>query len=207
MTRGPRELYTAVPRLSSLARHSAWGTHHPDQSLHEFSQFQYQGAPADNFLFLVWVSSIMILQQQESWVRITLQMTASQAVVLGVDFRLVLLITYWRSCEAGVVTCLRALSNDGMGLSIVRSLILVRGRTYRFTDTTIIFKSFENIHYTAWFKNMDSVSYVYISWTIHGTCMWMIYITFERGSPKFSNTAARNEEETHAAQQSLPHFE
>ena len=42
---------------------------------------------------------------------------------------------------------------------------------------------------TGWFKMMDSISYVYISWTIHG--MWMIYITFERGSPKFSNTTAR----------------
>jgi hypothetical protein len=41
----------------------------------------------------------------------------------------------------------------------------------------------------AWFKKMDSISYVYISWTIHG--MWMIYITFERGGPKFSNTTAR----------------
>ena len=40
-----------------------------------------------------------------------------------------------------------------------------------------------------WFKKMDSISYVYISWTIH--CMWMIYITFERGGPKFSNTTAR----------------
>ena len=40
--------------------------------------------------------------------------------------------------------------------------------------------------YTEWFKKMDSISYVYISWTIHG--MWMIYITFERGGPKFSNT-------------------
>ena len=37
--------------------------------------------------------------------------------------------------------------------------------------------------YTGWFKKMDSISYVYISWTIHG--MWMIYITFERGGPKF----------------------
>jgi hypothetical protein len=36
---------------------------------------------------------------------------------------------------------------------------------------------------------MDLISYVYISWTIHG--MWMIYITFEGGSPKFSNTTAR----------------
>jgi hypothetical protein len=38
-------------------------------------------------------------------------------------------------------------------------------------------------------KKMDWISYFYISWTIH--CMWMIYITFERGGPKFSNTAAR----------------
>jgi hypothetical protein len=38
-------------------------------------------------------------------------------------------------------------------------------------------------HTTAWFKKMDSISWVYISWTIHG--MWMIYITFERGGPKF----------------------
>ena len=45
------------------------------------------------------------------------------------------------------------------------------------------------VTYTAWFKKMDSNSYVYISWTIHG--MWMIYITFERGGPKFSNTTAR----------------
>ena len=29
---------------------------------------------------------------------------------------------------------------------------------------------------------MDSISYVYISWTIH--VMWMIYIIFERGGPK-----------------------
>ena len=34
---------------------------------------------------------------------------------------------------------------------------------------------------------MYSISYVHISWTIHG--MWMIYITFETGCPKFSNTA------------------
>ena len=44
-------------------------------------------------------------------------------------------------------------------------------------------------YYTAWLKNMDSISYVYISWNVHG--MWMIYITFERGGPKFSNTTAR----------------
>ena len=46
----------------------------------------------------------------------------------------------------------------------------------------------QNIN-TAWFKKVDSISYVYISWTIHG--MWMIYITFERGGSKFSNTTAR----------------
>jgi len=43
--------------------------------------------------------------------------------------------------------------------------------------------------YTVWFKKMDSISYVYISWTIRGMCM--IYITFERGGPKFSNTTSR----------------
>ena len=42
---------------------------------------------------------------------------------------------------------------------------------------------------TAWFKKIDSISYVYISWTIYG--MWMVYVTFERGGPKFSNTTAR----------------
>ena len=42
---------------------------------------------------------------------------------------------------------------------------------------------------TGWLKNIDSISYVYISWTLHG--MWMIYITFERGGPKFLNTIAR----------------
>ena len=43
-------------------------------------------------------------------------------------------------------------------------------------------------------KKMDSISYVYISWTIHG--MWMIYITFETGGPKYSNTTAREETKT-----------
>jgi len=43
--------------------------------------------------------------------------------------------------------------------------------------------------HTAWFKTRDSIPYVYISWTIHG--LWMIYITFELGDPKFSNTTAR----------------
>jgi hypothetical protein len=36
---------------------------------------------------------------------------------------------------------------------------------------------------------MDSISYVFIYWTIHG--MWIIYITFERGGPKFLSTTAR----------------
>ena len=42
--------------------------------------------------------------------------------------------------------------------------------------------------YTGWFIKMNSILYVYISRTIHG--MWMIYITFERGGPKFSHTTA-----------------
>jgi len=43
--------------------------------------------------------------------------------------------------------------------------------------------------YTAWFRKMDSMLYIYISWTIHG--MWMIYITFEREDPYFLITIAR----------------
>jgi len=41
---------------------------------------------------------------------------------------------------------------------------------------------------------------------MHG--MWMIYITFERGGPKFSNITAEcwNEDKTHAAQQSPAQF-
>ena len=42
---------------------------------------------------------------------------------------------------------------------------------------------------TAWLKKIYSISYVYNFWTIHG--MWMSYITFERGGPKFSNITAR----------------
>ena len=42
---------------------------------------------------------------------------------------------------------------------------------------------------SGWFKKTDTISYAYISWTIHG--MWMIYITLERGGPKFSNITAR----------------
>jgi hypothetical protein len=61
-------------------------------------------------------------------------------------------------------------------------------------------------HSTAWLKKIDSISYVYICWTIHG--MWMIYITFERGGPKFSYTTGwiLNWRRTHAAQQSPTQF-
>ena len=45
------------------------------------------------------------------------------------------------------------------------------------------------VFYTAWLKKIDSISYVYLSWTIYG--MWMIYIIFERGGPTFSNTTTR----------------
>ena len=37
--------------------------------------------------------------------------------------------------------------------------------------------------YTGWLKKMDSISYVYITWTIYG--MWMIYIIFGKGSLHF----------------------
>ena len=46
-----------------------------------------------------------------------------------------------------------------------------------------------NIFNTAWFKKINSISCVYISWFIHG--IWMIYITFEREDPKFLNTTTR----------------
>ena len=36
--------------------------------------------------------------------------------------------------------------------------------------------------HTAWFKKMDSISYIYISWIIH--LIWMNYITFKRGDSK-----------------------
>jgi len=39
-------------------------------------------------------------------------------------------------------------------------------------------------------KKIDSISYVYISWTIHGI-LWMMYITCEKGSPQCLNTIAR----------------
>jgi len=56
-----------------------------------------------------------------------------------------------------------------------------------------------SIIYTAWLKKMGSISYVYISWTIHG--MWMIYTSFERWGPTFSNTTARALAERTAVQQ------
>jgi hypothetical protein len=37
-------------------------------------------------------------------------------------------------------------------------------------------------------KNMDSISYVYISWNTYD--MWIIYIKFERWGLRFSNTTA-----------------
>ena len=61
----------------------------------------------------------------------------------------------------------------------------VHHRTVSTVTESIEFVS-DRMWYTGWFKKMDSISYVYISWTIHG--MWMIYITFERGGPKLSNT-------------------
>jgi len=45
---------------------------------------------------------------------------------------------------------------------------------------------------------MDSISYDYIYWTVHG--MWIIYIAFEREDPKFSNFTARMLELSPSAQ-------
>ena len=70
----------------------------------------------------------------------------------------------------------------------IRLFILFSIYISRCYDITNIYFS-NTKHDTASFKKMDSISYVNISWTIHG--MWMIYITFERGGPKFSNTTAR----------------
>jgi len=47
----------------------------------------------------------------------------------------------------------------------------------------ILYKISKSLRTTGWFKKMDSISYVYISWTVKGT--WMIYITFERGILNF----------------------
>jgi hypothetical protein len=56
----------------------------------------------------------------------------------------------------------------------------------KFHTVVVMVSLWEN---TGWFKKMDSISCVCISWTIHG--VWMIYITFERWGPKVSNTTAR----------------
>ena len=45
---------------------------------------------------------------------------------------------------------------------------------------------------------MDSISYIYISWTIHD--IWMIYIKFERGVSKFSITIDRALERSPSSQ-------
>jgi len=46
---------------------------------------------------------------------------------------------------------------------------------------------FTKLTSTARLKKMDSILYVYISWTIHG--MWMNYIKFERGALERSPSA------------------
>ena len=85
-------------------------------------------------------------------------------------------------------------------------LALIISDYYSKNAKFVLFYSHSELIYTAWLKYMDSISYVYISWTMHG--MWMIYITFEREGPKFSITTAEcwNEDETHAAQQSPTQF-
>jgi len=54
------------------------------------------------------------------------------------------------------------------------------------------------IESTGWFKTMDSILYVYISWIIQG--MWMMYITFESGGPNFLNTISRMLQRSSSAQ-------
>jgi hypothetical protein len=54
---------------------------------------------------------------------------------------------------------------------------------------TVTYKAQWLLHIQRDPKKIGSISYVYISWTIHD--MWMIYMTFERGGPTFSNTTAR----------------
>lgn len=67
----PRGLVTAAPRLYSLAQHSVRETHHPDQSLHEFSQFLQntrEHLQTDHFLFFSEspVSTFFNRRSQES---------------------------------------------------------------------------------------------------------------------------------------------
>ena len=80
---------------------------------------------------------------------------------------------------------------NGRGLDLFLSLYVPSGLMCFFvTEETANTRLTEfHVQYTVWFKKMDSILYVHISWTIQG--MWIIYITFERGGPKFSNTAAR----------------
>jgi hypothetical protein len=70
----------------------------------------------------------------------------------------------------------------------VSALLLVLKQTVRLFCHKEIFMN-DTLQGTGWFKKMDSISYVCISWTM--CCMWVIYITFGRGGPKFSNTTAR----------------
>jgi len=81
----------------------------------------------------------------------------------------------WSNCWlCGVWFCLRHHVNSKNTLLCCLLLIIA------FTDWISIYSVVQKV---------DSNSYVYISWTIHG--MWMIYITLERGGPKFSNTTNR----------------
>jgi len=52
--------------------------------------------------------------------------------------------------------------------------------------------------YTAWFKMMDTISYVYFSRNVEGK--WMTYITFKRGGHILSNIIARVLERSPSAQ-------
>ena len=59
-------------------------------------------------------------------------------------------------------------------------LLLYKGKDVSWVHINLYNKS------TAWFKKMDSILYIYVSWTIQG--MWMFYTTFQRRGSKFSNT-------------------
>jgi hypothetical protein len=91
--------------------------------------------------------------------------------------------------------CLHSFLFNGYRCLILRTCIpyVLHSTCPKFSQTKTRMRNnshkYVKIQNTVWFKNMDSISYVYISWTIHG--MWMIYITLESGGPKFSNTTAR----------------
>ena len=57
--------------------------------------------------------------------------------------------------------------------------VLYKQIIYCWKKYTFLGANLWHLSYTGWFKKMDSISYVYISWTIQG--MWTISITFERG--------------------------